>query len=99
MLETQGQMKTPPDERNQEKENNKMQDLLLLLKDEILEFGDEESTYEKLIDKCKNWVEKPKTVEEKVISPEIQLLISQGRIAELTVEQLAELEQYREPIK
>ena len=99
MLETQGQMKTPPDERNQEKENSKMQELLLLLEDEILEFGEEESTYKELIERCKNWVAKPKTVERKAISTEIQLLIAQGRESELTVEQLAELDQYREPIK
>jgi len=99
MLETQGQIKTPPDERNQERENNKLQDLLLLLEDEILEFGSLQITYKSLIEKCKTWTPKPKTIEKKIISPEIELLIAQGRHAELTVEQLLELDQYRKPIK
>lgn len=98
MLETQGQMKTPPDERNQEKENSRLQDLLLLLEDEILEFGSVQVTYKVLIEKCKIWIPKPKTIEKKIISPEIELLIAQGRSSELTVEQLVELDQYREPI-
>ena len=96
MLETQGQMKTPPDERSQEKDNSKMQDLLLLLKNEPLIFGDTKTTYEMLIEDCKNWI--PKTIEEKVIAPEIMELIMQGRQSELTAEQLAELDQYRETI-
>ena len=102
MLETQGQMKTPSEEREQEKQNKAMQDLLQLLKNETLSFGEKEATYQEIIDSCL----KPEpisiqeeTVEEKVVlQPDIQMLIMQGRISELTPDQLAELEKLRKPI-
>jgi hypothetical protein len=99
MLETQGQMKTPSEEREQEKQNKAMQDLLLLLKDEPLTFGEKEATYQEIIDQCSTQQEIPKTVEEKVVIPsDIQALLIQGREAELTPDQLAELEKLRKPI-
>lgn len=100
MLETQGQMKTPSEDREQEKQNQQLQDLLQLLKDQILVFGDLQLSYNKLLDNCKEWIPKEKTKEKTTatISPEIQMLIMQGRTAELTVEQLAELDRFREPI-
>lgn len=98
MLETQGQMKTPSEEREQEKQNKTMQDLLQLLKNETLSFGEKEATYQEIIDSCLK-PEPVKTVEEKVIiPPEIQVLILQGREAELTQEQLTQLEKLRKPI-
>lgn len=102
MLETQGQMKTPSEEREQEKQNKVMQDLLQLLKNEKLVFGDKESTYQEVIDECLKIEPEPieqKPIEEKVsIQPDIQMLIMQGRISELTPDQLAELEKLRKPI-
>ena len=100
MLETQGQMKTPSEEREQEKQNKAMQSLLELLKDQILDFGDRQATCQTLIDESLQSVLKPKTVEEKVaLPPDIEALLLQGRMAELTQDQLATLEKYRKPIK
>lgn len=92
-------MKTPSEEREQERQNKAMQVLLGLLKDVELEFGDRQTTCQALIDESLQQPKpKPKTVEEKVaLPPAIEALLLQGRMAELTQEQLAVLETYRKP--
>ena len=87
MLEIQTQMRTPPEEREQDEHNRKFKIKLQTIVDSglVMEFGSLEKTYEDMVDYCVTY----KTVEKKVVPPEIQAKILAG--VQLTQEELLTL--------
>lgn len=87
MLDMQMQMRVPPEEREQENRNTEFKQKLQRIVDNKTElvWGDKTTTYEALVQE----VQKTKTVEKKVVSPEIQAKLLAGQ--ELTQEELESL--------
>ena len=80
-------MRVPPEEREQENRNTEFKQKLQQIVDNKtkLVFGDKTTTYESLLEE----IQQTKTVEKKVVSPEIQAKILSGQ--ELTQEEIASL--------